>query len=138
MSLENVESVKAAVAHFVATGEPMWSTTAADIEVHDHDIPDAGVYRGHSGYTQWLEDWADAWSEFSLEPEEFIDVDDRVVVVLQMRATGRGSGVTVRRKDAMVVEVRDGLAVRLDYYNTQEQALQQVGLQASDERARSK
>ena len=107
----------------------MWSTTAEDIEVHDHDIPDAGVYRGHAGYAQWLEDWAGAWSEFSLEPEGFVEVGDRVVVVFQMRATGRGSGVTVERKDAMVVEVRDGKAVRLDYYNDQQQAFQQVGIE---------
>ena len=129
MSEANVENVKAAVAHFVATGEPMWSSTAEDIEVHDHDIPDAGVYRGHAGYAQWLEDWAGAWSEFSLEPEGFVEVGDRVVVVFQMRATGRGSGVTVERKDAMVVEVRDGKAVRLDYYNDQQQAFQQVGIE---------
>jgi ketosteroid isomerase-like protein len=137
MSQENVENVKAAVAHFGATGEPMWSTTATDIEVHDHDIPDAGVYRGHAGYVQWLEDWAGAWSEFSLEPEEFIDVGDRVVAVFRMRATGRGSGVTVERGDAMVVEVRDGKAVRLDYYNNQQQALRQVGLERPDETAQS-
>ncbi len=137
MSQENVEIIKAAVAHFVATGEPLWSTTAEDIEVHDHDIPDAGVYRGHAGYLQWLEDWAGAWSEFSLEPEEFIDVEDRVVVVLRMRATGRGSGVTVERNDAMVVQVRDGSAVRLDYYNNQEQALQQVGLKGPEQTAQS-
>jgi ketosteroid isomerase-like protein len=137
MSRANVENVKAAVAHFGATGEPMWNTTAEDVEVHDHDIPDAGVYRGHAGYVQWLEDWAGAWSEFSLEPEEFIDVGDRVVVVFRMRATGRGSGVTVERKDAMVVEVRDGKALRLDYYNNQEQALQQVGLERPDETAQS-
>jgi len=137
MCQENVENVKAAVAHFVANGEPLWSTTAEDVEVHDHDIPDAGVYRGHAGYAQWLEDWAGAWSEFSLEPEDFIDIDDRVVVVFRMRATGRGSGVTVERKDALVVQVRDGMAVRLDYYNNQEQALQQVGLQGPDEAAQS-
>jgi ketosteroid isomerase-like protein len=137
MSQETVENVKEAIAHFGATGEPLWSTTAADIEVHDHDIPDAGVYRGHAGYVQWLEDWAGARSEFSLEPEEFVDVNDRVVVVFRMRATGRGSGVTVERKDAMVVEVRGGMAVRIDYYNNQEQALQQVGLQGAAETAQN-
>src|SRR5277367_1147685 len=137
MSQENVENVQAGVAHFVATGEPLWNTTAEDVEVHDHDIPDAGVYRGHAGYAQWLEDWAGAWSEFSLEPEDFIDIDDRVVVVFRMRATGRGSGVTVERKDALVVQVRDGMAVRIDYYNNQEQALQQVGLRGPDEAAQS-
>jgi hypothetical protein len=31
MSQENVENVKAGVAHFVATGEPLWSTTAETV-----------------------------------------------------------------------------------------------------------
>src|SRR5271165_7182931 len=123
MSQENVQLIEAAMAHFGATGEPEWSATDAEVEVYDHDILDAGEYRGHVGYRRWLEDWAAAWSEFSLEPEEFIDAGDSVVVVLRMKATGRGSGVTVERQDGLVVRLRDGLAVRLEYYNSRDQAL---------------
>ncbi len=68
MSQQNVEMIEEAFARFGATGEPMWSTTGQDVEVHEHDIPDASVYRGHTGYRQWLKDWASAWSEFALEP----------------------------------------------------------------------
>jgi ketosteroid isomerase-like protein len=128
MSRENVEVVEAGMEHFGATGEPQWSLNHEDIEVHDHDLPDAGDYRGHAGYARWLEDWADVWSEYSLDTEEFIDAGDRVVVVFRLKATGRGSGVTVERRDGMVVTLRDGLAVRVDYYNSREQALEAVGL----------
>jgi ketosteroid isomerase-like protein len=128
MSQQNVEIMKAGMDHFIATGEPDWSTVHQEVVVHDHDILDAGEYRGHAGYGRWLEDWASAWSEFTLEPEEFIDAGERVIVALRMKATGRGSGVTLERQDALVVELRDGLAVRIDYFNDKEQALEAVGL----------
>ena len=40
-----------------------------------------------------------------------------------MKATGRGSGVAVERRDAIVWVVRAGKVARLDYYNDREQAL---------------
>jgi ketosteroid isomerase-like protein len=123
-----VELVQSTFVVWGETGEPDWSTMHEQVEAYDHDIMDAGEYRGHEGFRRWLEDWSSAWSEFSMEPEEFIDAGDRVVVVIRMRATGRGSGVQVERQDAIVFEVRDGMTARVDYYNNREQALKAVGL----------
>ncbi len=124
MSEQNVESARQAFEHFVATGEPQWETIGTDIEVYDHDIPDAGTYRGHQGYLSWLADWGEAWSEFNLEPERWIDAGDKVVFIFQLMAKGRGSGIEVKRRDAMVFAIRDGKQVRLDYYNNEAQALE--------------
>jgi ketosteroid isomerase-like protein len=100
-----------------------------EIEVHDHDILDAGEYRGLAGFGRWLEDWAAAWSGFSMEPEEFIDAGERVVAVVRMKATGRGRGVSVDRQDAMVWEIGpDRKFVRVDYFNNRAQAMKAVGL----------
>jgi len=129
MSQANVEIVQQSFAVWGETGEPDWSTMHEEAEVHDHDIMDAGEYRGRSGVERWLEDWSSAWLEFSMDPEEFIDAGERVVFLFRMTATGRGSGVKVERQDAMVFEVRDGMVVRLDYYNNRQQALEAVGLQ---------
>ena len=130
MSHANVEVVQAALEHFGATGEPAWEGIREDIEVHDHDILDAADYRGHAGFGRWLVDWGAAWSEYSMEPEEFLDAGGRVVVLIRQRVTGRGSGVTLEREDAMVFEVRDGKIARLDYYNDRKQALKAAGLDA--------
>jgi hypothetical protein len=46
-----------------------------------------------------------------------------------MRATGRSSGLVLDRQDAVVQELRDGMIVRLDYYNSREEALKAVGLE---------
>jgi ketosteroid isomerase-like protein len=89
---------------------------------------DAGEYRGAAGFRRWLEDWGAPWSEFSLEPQEFLSAGDRVVAVFAMTAIGRASGVTVERQDAMVFAFRDGQIVRLDYFNNRAQALEQAGI----------
>jgi ketosteroid isomerase-like protein len=130
MSQANVEITQESFAHFVATGEPAWATLDEEVEVHDHDLQlDASDYRGHAGYRRWIENWAAVMSEFNIEAEEWIDAGERVVVFLRMRATGRGSGVTLDRQDAMVAEVRDRKIVRVDYYNSRREALRAVGLE---------
>ena len=129
MSQENVELAQKAFAHFEEVAAPDWSLLDEEIEIYDHDLIDAGPYRGHQGYVRWLQDWLDAWSDSSMESEEFIDAGDRVVAVLRMRATGRVSGITVERQDAMVYGTRGGAVVRIDYFNTKQQALKVVGLE---------
>jgi ketosteroid isomerase-like protein len=128
MSQENVEIVQQGFEHFAATGEPHWESFDETVEVRDHDTMDQDGYRGHAGVQRWLQDWAAAWSGFSMEAEEFLDVGDRVVMVFRMRATGRSSGLALERQDAMVFAVRGGKVVRLDYYNSRKQALEAVGL----------
>lgn len=128
MSQQNVEIVQQGFEHFAATGEPHWESFDEAVEVHDHDTMDQDGYRGHAGVGRWLEDWGAAWSGFTMEPEEFLDVGERVVMVFRMKATGRSSGAAVERQDAMVFAVRGGKVVRIDYYNSRQQALEGVGL----------
>ena len=113
------------------TGKPAWELIHEDVEVRDHDIMDAGEYRGREGVERWLSDWESAWSSFSMDTEELIGAGkDGVVALIRMRATGRGSSVSVEREDAIVFEVRDGLIVRVDYYNDRAAALSAAGLPA--------
>ncbi len=128
MSHENVELIRASFEHFVATGEPQWEIVSESVEIHDHDLPDAGEHHGHAGYARWLEGWATAWASYEIEPGEVIDAGDRVVATFRMTATGRGSGIALKRTDAMVIDLRDGIAVRIDYFNNVPQALEFAGL----------
>jgi hypothetical protein len=74
VSQQNVELVQVLLEGFIATGEPSWDLLHEQIEVHDHDVMDAGAYRGHSGFARWLENWGAAWEQFSMDPEELLDV----------------------------------------------------------------
>ena len=111
--------------------EPDWNLLDPSIEIEDHDIPEQGVYHGHEGFVRWLRDWDAPWAEWKLEPEEFLDAGDRVVVVVRLKATGRESGVELVRRDGLVYEARDGKQVRIDYFNSREQALEAAGLPAA-------
>jgi ketosteroid isomerase-like protein len=137
VSRENVEIVQQAFQRYAETGEPQLDGLDDEVEVHDHDIPDAGVYRGHEGFTRWLSDWSEPWEGFSMEPERWIDAGDRVVFTFRMTARGKGSGIEVNRRDAMVWTMRDGITVRIDYYNSEAQALEAVGLSEQEAVARA-
>jgi ketosteroid isomerase-like protein len=137
MSQENVELVRRFHDHFDRTGEPLWDVLDSDIEVHDYDIPDAGTYQGLAGYSKWLTNWGEVFESFALELERIVDGGDQVVSLFLMRATGRGSGVSIERRDAMVSTIRNGKVTRVDYYNDQSQALEAVGLSKQDAHADS-
>ena len=129
MSQENAEIVRRGHEHFAKTGQPDWEAIDADVEVFDHDIPDArNPYRGVAGFSEWLADFAAAWDHFEMEVERVIDGGDRVVSLFRIRAVGAGSGIAVEREDGMVWIFREGKLVRLDYFNDQEAALEAAGL----------
>jgi hypothetical protein len=130
VSGENVEVARAAFAGEGTVSEPNWALIDAQIQIRDHDIMDAGEYVGHEGHRRWWADWAQAWSDFSLGPvEELIDAGEDVVRVYRVEATGRASGVTLQREDALVCRVERRLITSVDYYNNRADALKQAGLE---------
>jgi hypothetical protein len=46
-----------------------------------------------------------------------------------MTAKGESSGIAIDRQDGLVYKLRDGMVVRLDYYNNRAQALKAAGLE---------
>jgi ketosteroid isomerase-like protein len=128
MSEENVALVMRFYQEWFATGELPREFLDENVEVHDHDTPDQGVYQGIAGVERWLRDWGDAWAEWHIEIEEFIDAGETVVAVVRMHAQGMGSGVELDRQDAVVYQFRDDKLLRADYYNNKAQALEAVGL----------
>ena len=86
--------------------------------------------RGHAGVLRWIEDWQEGLPITSFDLQECIDAGNAVVAVILLRARARGSDVDVQRQDAIVYRLRDGTIVRFDYYNSRQQALKAVGLEA--------
>ena len=99
------------------------------IEVYDHDILDAGEYRGHAGVVKWIDDWQEGLPIITFDLRECIDAGDAVVAVILLRARPRGSNFEVERQDAIVYRLRDRRVIRFDYYNSRQQALKAVGLE---------
>jgi ketosteroid isomerase-like protein len=123
---ENVALVRRLLECFIA-GEVLWDALDEAVVIHDHDILDAGEYRGHAGVMRWVEDWGAGLPVVSFDLQELIDAGDVVVAVILLKARGRDSSVDVERQDAIVYQFRDGRVTRFDYYNSRQQALEAVG-----------
>jgi ketosteroid isomerase-like protein len=63
-------------------------------------------YHGHNGMRAWFEDVDEMFSEIHVELDRFRQVEDRLLVLGQMKATERVSGSEVSSEVGWVVEPR--------------------------------
>jgi ketosteroid isomerase-like protein len=94
--------------------------------------PEARVYQGRDGLIQAFREWSEAFSEYYIEPLDFIEVGDRVVVPNRQWGIGSTSGIPVEDEVTWVYEIRDNQMARLDEYDTLDEALEAVGLAEQD------
>jgi ketosteroid isomerase-like protein len=130
VSEENVEIVRQSYEAYLR-GDLEAALVAFDpqIEIYDHELPDADAYRGLEGLLRWQSDWEQSWESWRWDPENFIDAGERVVAIVRVHAKGRQSGVDLERLDGALWTLSAGKCVRLDYYGSSEQALEAAGLQ---------
>jgi ketosteroid isomerase-like protein len=90
---------------------------ADDAEWMEHsDLPEAGCYRGIDSIRTLLEGFLESWDDLHQEVETARASDDRVLVQLRFRGTGRGSGVEVETRYAHLWTLRGEKGVRVDAY----------------------
>ena len=141
MSRENVEVVRrlyAELAQATRDGElPELATRPAlatllhpDVELHGTigGLSEGDVARGPEGLAKFMADDGQEWDEVVFEPQELIDVEDRVVVLQRERRRGRHSGLELAADTAAVLWLRDGLVRRAVGYMDQAEALAAAGL----------
>ena len=136
MSRENVEIVRRL---FSAAASEDWVAVEdlfdPDCEIHDFDIPDASGYRGHQGFFDWIAQWDEAWTSWEMTDLEIHPLaGERVIAFFTMFAKGLGSGLELKRRDAMVYTLSGGKITWLEYYNEQQRALalETAGVQEED------
>jgi ketosteroid isomerase-like protein len=86
------------------------------------------TYRGEAGIRRFLADSMEDWSELRIEPEEFREAGDCVLVLGRFQARGRASGVEVDAPAAWVCDMRAGKLVRLRTFSDQAEARAAAGL----------
>jgi ketosteroid isomerase-like protein len=133
MPQENVEIVRRTV-EAILRGEWEQAAPLLDPNAEGHGtvggLSEGTVMRGITQFRQSFEqEDAEAWDERRLEPEEFIDAGDRVVVLVREFRRGRGSGIELETDTAVVFEVRDGRVVRIQGYMDRAEALEAAGIQ---------
>jgi ketosteroid isomerase-like protein len=89
----------------------------------------ATAYAGREGVRERDELFAEIWGDLVIEPVEFIDAgEDVVVTVTSMRGRGKGSGAPFDAPIAFVTELRDGKVVRDRPFPSRDEALEAAGL----------
>ena len=101
-----------------------------DIELHRAQVflDVSGTFYGHDGY---LEVWRRAFESFEdlrFEPEELLDLGDRVLVTSHMSGHGTGSGVAISQRFFQLFTLRRGLVIRQDDFQDRAEALDAAGV----------
>jgi ketosteroid isomerase-like protein len=128
MSRANVELVRRI---YDAWGrkESTRALVSADLEyVNPSYAVEPGIRRGRKS----LRLVRDTYEDFEIDVETILDAGDETVVVLaQFSASGSASGVPVAGEHGYVWTVRDGLAVRFQWFNSHREALEAAGLRGA-------
>ena len=119
MSSENVEQLKQAYEAF-GRGDLDAVAETFDEQVEwwtSEEIPNGGTIKGRDAVIQSFAAIGDDWDEFTLEPEQFLDAGDWVVVRGKARLKAKASGQTLEERFAHLVEIRDGKTVRGEFHS---------------------
>ncbi len=129
MSQENVELVRRIYDRW-SCGDFSVGTEllAAGFEWQQHpEAVEPGAHRG-AAIGGALKKIFEVYDDFRIEPEEYLDAGDMVVVVARNRATVRGSTMEVDQRFAFAWTVRAGRLARLEVYADRAEALEAAGL----------
>jgi ketosteroid isomerase-like protein len=102
-----------------------------DFKLRDHVIIESteepsGPEAVRANHAQLL----DGFDEFTLEPLEFVEFEDGILVrVLSRGHSSRQGGIDVELEVGQLWRLRDGIAVSLDIYPSWEEARRAAGLE---------
>jgi ketosteroid isomerase-like protein len=82
----------------------------------------SALYRGWDGLREYLKEWLEPFSEYHVELLDYIEAGNCVLVPSRQWGVGSASGARVELELTFVFELRDGKIVRIDQYDTLEDA----------------
>jgi ketosteroid isomerase-like protein len=98
---------------------------AEEAEWHESEVlPDTGVYRGREAIRSFLTDFLASWERFNQTVEEVRQESERVLVLIHLQATGRGSAADVDARYAHLWTVAGGRGIRVDAFYDRDEALE--------------
>jgi ketosteroid isomerase-like protein len=142
MSQENMEVVRRICA-LITQGdqEAAWELVSQDF-VWDFSrrLIEPVVMYGRDEVRAWVEREREMWEggQQAWQPEELIDVGDKVLAFVRVSGRGKASGAPVESRTWSLWTLRDGMAVKLEYFgDDRASALEAVGLSDQDAHADS-
>jgi ketosteroid isomerase-like protein len=96
-------------------------------------LPDmAKVYRGHDGLREFWLAWLAAWETIEFKTLSAEEHGDHVIVEVEQRNRGRGSGVPVEFHYFQAFTVRNGKVTAVHMAETRAKALEVLGLREEE------
>ena len=139
MSQSNVELARGAFRAFEQRDiKAIEETCTPDVEFDwSRRLLDPMVIRGYEGVRRFFEEVDGIFDEIVFEEDEILDFGDDVLVVSTGRFRGRSSGVDVTAHGAILWTVRDAKLARFRFYQTKEDALEDLASEGAQVPARS-
>jgi len=83
----------------------------------------ASVYHGRDGLREWFTDLHQEWETFETRVIDIVERGERALCTIDIHARGRASGVVIVGDLYHVVEIRDGLILRLEAFRDRDAAM---------------
>jgi ketosteroid isomerase-like protein len=99
-----------------------------DFEVTTQRGPEAGTHRRREAIQGFGEDYIAAFDDFVMEPEEFFEIGDEVLVLLTRRARPKGGSIDLVVRNGHLWTLRDGTILSMKSFPDPAKALEAVGL----------
>jgi ketosteroid isomerase-like protein len=130
MSQENVERVRESLEAFARRDKAAWCELCdPNLEVVPiGDWPESEPIRGREAAWDFFVAFEEPWEPGSYEMAEVMHSAKSVVTRLKRDMRGKSSGIEVQYDYWMVVTIRDRKAVRLEWFEKRESALEAAGL----------
>jgi len=98
-----------------------------EMKMPDRD-PLGGTYRGPEESKRFYDEMFEPFEEVVVEPEEFFERGDQVVVFFRWRARPRGSSAVVENRAGHLWTMRHGKPLRCELFPVREKALEAAEL----------
>jgi ketosteroid isomerase-like protein len=82
------------------------------------------VYHGRDGLREWFTDLHQEWETFQTRVTRIDERGDRAVLTIDVYARGRASGAVIEGDLYHLVELRDGMILRLEAFRDKDAAMQ--------------
>jgi ketosteroid isomerase-like protein len=89
------------------------------------------IYEGHEGIRRFVAEVHEAWESFTWVPDELFESGDMVLALIRSTGRGRGSGLELDRRAAMLWRVPAERAVSLEFFRDPVAAREAAGLDSS-------
>ena len=131
MPEENVQIVRELVEAFNARDlDAAFAVLHPEAELHPLRAQLEGkAYVGHEGLRELLADFDQDWEYVQMDPEEFREADDKVLVLGRLRARARASGMDLDVPMGFVWTLREGEVVHGRTFSDQAEAVRAAGLE---------